>query len=38
MHMRVRVPMSVVAGKPTDTTASPRARHSREKAAILPGW
>jgi hypothetical protein len=38
MQMRARAVMSGVAGKPTTTSATPRSRHSREAAAILPGW
>ncbi len=36
-QMRVRPVMSGVAGKQTTTTARPRAKHSREKAAIFVG-
>ena len=38
MQMRARALMSGVAGKPTTTSATPRSQHSREAAAILPGW
>ena len=36
--MRARAVISGVAGKPTTTSATPRSQHSRDAAAILPGW
>ena len=36
--MRARAVMSGVAGNPTTTSATPRSKHMREAAAILPGW
>ena len=38
MQKRMRVPVKEVAGKPTETTAMPRSRAMREKAAIFAGW
>ena len=38
MQTRARADISGVAGKPTTTSATPRSQHSRDAAAILPGW
>ena len=38
MQTRARALISGVAGKPTTTSATPRSQHSRDAAAILPGW
>lgn len=38
MQTRQRADSRGVAGNPTTTTATPRCRHSLEKAGILAGW